>query len=628
MKKAAGRRRKNAKSKRKTRATGPTRATSRPPSTRTARPTAGPASGATRTAKAGAGSPSRIIAPWWERWPGRLKWELEQLTAKGLQVDIDEASRQRQQVVLRVVAPAAGENHTFTVVFPDFYPELRFEVYAPTLDLPRHQNPFGKNLCLLEGATEQWRLTDSAAAFLTERVPKLLDLLEDEEAMRQAEVPQGEPITAYYQYKLGGVVLVPAFALTLPRDCASGLMHLRLQEGANTATIRCLLSEAMDEDSRTLGKAEPELAEMFSGTTVVGRWFRLDEAPHTEDGPSLVQLLSGKFPYLMKPRWRSLQGRKVDFVGVVFPEEVTQNRFEDAWLLVVRERTGSTYLCRGQRVTEEDLLARIPELRALRSCTVGVIGLGGLGGPSALEFARCQIGQLRVLDYDIVEAGTLVRWPFGLPFVGLPKTEVIGEIIQKNYPFTRLERYSLRIGAVEMRKQPRSQRELLGEFLDGLDLVYDATAQSGVQYLVSILAGERKLPQVYVGGTYGGWGGMVARCIPNKTGCWYCWKLHLDAGTLPPPNSQPDGLIQPRGCASRTFTGCSFDLLPIVAQGVRMSVQTLVAKSNTEGSRYPQSDRDVSILYLRDDKGNPTGCPRWEHHKLEIHPRCELCAKT
>src|SRR5579864_9007258 len=41
--------------------------------------------------------------------------------------------------------------------FPDFYPYVRPEVYATTLDLERHQNPFGKNLCLLGRRSDVWQ---------------------------------------------------------------------------------------------------------------------------------------------------------------------------------------------------------------------------------------------------------------------------------------------------------------------------------------------------------------------------------------------------------------------------------------------------------------------------------------
>lgn len=602
MAKAAGRRRKNAKSKRKTRAA---RASARASARPTARPTTRPTTRAARTAKAGAGPPGRLIAPWWERWPGRLKWELKHLTAKGLQVEIDEESRQRQQVVLRVVAPAAGENHTFVVVFPDFYPELRPQVYCETLALPRHQNPIGKNLCLLDRNTRDWGPKDSVAWLLTERVPKLLRLLNDSAEMHRAEAPQGEPFTDYYRYQPSSTLFIPGFALELPCQYTSGRFRLRLEPEAGTRPIRALLYQVSDDHQHVLGETEPQLANNFSEQTIEGRWLRLNEPPRVADAAEMVQFLSEKHPEAATSRFHPTRGRNLDVIGIVFPEEVTQDQDEDAWLLLVREMMGPPYLCRGQRITEEDLLARTPELAVLRGCKVGVIGLGGLGAPSALEFARCQVGELRLLDQDIVEAGTTIRWPFGLRATGHLKAQILGGYIKANYPFVRLESHSVQIGLAAPGKQQRSEREFLSEFLDGLDMIYDATAEYGVQYLLSNLARDWTLPQIYVTGTEGGWGGMVTRCVPEETGCWLCWKHHLDDESLPLPSLKPGGMTQPRGCATRTFTGTGFDLLPIVAQGVRLAVQTLAGRSGNEGPRYPASDHDISVLYLRDDNGNP-----------------------
>jgi len=303
-------------------------------------------------------------------------------------------------------------------------------------------------------------------------------------------------------------------------------------------------------------------------------------------------------------------------------------KYEDTWLFLIRQQHGETYLCRSQRVSESDFLARIPELAGLRQCSVGIVGLGGIGAPSALEFARCQVGELRLLEYDFVEAGTLVRWPFGMSVAGYPKLHVVYNAIKRNHPYTRLQAFPGRIGMASRRRpDARPQHEVLSEFLDGLDLIYDATAEWGVQHLLSILASEWGIPQVYVSGTEGGWGGVVARCIPGQAGCWFCWKKHIEEGTIPAPPAQPNGLIQPRGCGTRTFTGAGFDLAPVVSQGVRVAVQTVLSSgsSRSDGTSYPPSDFDVSVLYLRERKGTTSGCPRWEHYQLPVHSECPHC---
>ena len=58
--------------------------------------------------------------------------------------------------------------------------------------------------------------------------------------------------------------------------------------------------------------------------------------------------------------------------------------------------------------------------------------------------------------------------------------------------------------------------------------------------------------------------------------------------------------MQPEGCAAPTFTGSSFDLAPIVAEGVRTVVSRL---SQGSGGSYPWLEWDVAILALRTDQG-------------------------
>ena len=61
------------------------------------------------------------------------------------------------------------------------------------------------------------------------------------------------------------------------------------------------------------------------------------------------------------------------------------------------------------RASRRDLTLRMPELTPLADKVVAVFGLGCIGGPSALEFARAGVGELRVLDHDAVDPGTIGR---------------------------------------------------------------------------------------------------------------------------------------------------------------------------------------------------------------------------
>ena len=307
--------------------------------------------------------------------------------------------------------------------------------------------------------------------------------------------------------------------------------------------------------------------------------------------------------------------------GIVFPEEVRQGVFEDAWVFGVRIRRASggrlhedAYVVRGNRLTPADLGDRIPKLAPLREARISLLGLGALGAPLALELARNQVGELRLLEHDHVEASQIVRWPFGLDAVGAPKLEAIAGWIERGYPYTRVDRFQHRLGQTALERSNRSEDEgdLLKRFLLDASLVIDATAELGVQQLISDFACE--FPQVYVTATEGARGGQVALIVPGRGGCWYCWKRHLLDGSIPLPPADADGTVQPRGCASPTFTGAGFDLLPITAQAVRVAAGALAP-----GASHTST---VAVCAFPETPIRP---PEWSFHPIAVHEDCPRC---
>jgi hypothetical protein len=150
----------------------------------------------------------------------------------------------------------------------------------------------------------------------------------------------------------------------------------------------------------------------------------------------------------------------------------------------------------------------------------------------------------------------------------------------------------------------------------GVDLVIDASAEIGVQQLVGAVSDELGIPQIYLWATEGARGGVVARSFPKETGCWYCLQLAFERETVPLPPYDAAGTVQPRGCATRTFTGASFDLAPISIQAMRVAASAL-----THNRR--EGDADVFICAL--DRGVSASPPQWESAALERQEGCPCC---
>ena len=285
-------------------------------------------------------------------------------------------------------------------------------------------------------------------------------------------------------------------------------------------------------------------------------------------------------------------------------------------------RSFSWYLAKAFYASPEDLAERIPELQPLREKTIAVFGLGCLGAHSVLEFARGGVGHLRLADYDTVDPAAAVRWPIGLVAAGAKKAQVLRDVVRYHYPYTEPVAFDFRIGRVRtFDSDLPSDQSQIESIMRGVDLIYDSTAELGVQHFLTDYAWDRRIAYVGISGTLGGWGGQVYRIRQHPGGgCWFCYRLACEDNTIPEPPSAPqdEGTVQPTGCADPTFTGAGFDMLEVAVAGVRMAVSTLCeGTTNT----YPSTSWDVTHIHLRDENGALIA-PAFETYNINPHPRC------
>ena len=281
------------------------------------------------------------------------------------------------------------------------------------------------------------------------------------------------------------------------------------------------------------------------------------------------------------------------------------------------------YFARVGHAGPSDVRARMPELAPLSNATICVFGLGCLGAPSALEFARCGVRELRILDHDFVDPATICRWPLGIQSVGLQKADALTRYISREYPFTEIIGASYYLGAVRDTDDPGvSGQEAMHQFTAGASLIYDATAEVGIQHYLSDFAADSGIPYIGVDATPGGWGGRIIRITPQSTaGCYYCYRCAQANKLIPDPPMHPEDEIQPVGCADPTFTGASFDLVQVSLMGVRMAVSTLCSPKL---GGYPEAKWDVTIISLRGDEGDMI-LPHYQGFQIERNPECSRC---
>ena len=389
-----------------------------------------------------------MLKRWWERWPGRFEYEREALEAAGIPYKLDHEALSKGIVKLRLTPTVNGGTLNLVAVFPDVYPYTRFEVYAPNLDLEHHQHPFSKNLCLIGRATWNWRIRDTLAEFIKTRFSDVLKAAwsNDSRVVAELEEHQGEPFGDYYTYLKDAIVLVDS-SWSIDPAFRSG--ELLIGVGEQTGSVlRGAILEVRNVNGSVLAKADPALTLLYP-KRIRGRWLRLQKPLREEDPNRFLAALTTENPRLERLLWQPVKGCRVDVIGAVFPEEVGWRQASDGWVFAIRaeelkdpgRRRGRVYLVRAGRAGRADLISRVPELAALQGHRVAVIGLGGVGAPSTLEFARSGVGELRLLDHDIIDPGTIVRWPLGIHAAGLSKAEALSHFIANNYPYTKAITY-------------------------------------------------------------------------------------------------------------------------------------------------------------------------------------------
>jgi adenylyltransferase/sulfurtransferase len=179
---------------------------------------------------------------------------------------------------------------------------------------------------------------------------------------------------------------------------------------------------------------------------------------------------------------------------------------------------------------------RLPEFgeagqRKLAEARVLLIGLGGLGSPSAMYLAAAGVGTLGLVDYDLVDATNLHRQVIhGTPDVGRSKLASAADRLAAINPEVTLELHDEAFDASNARR-----------LVDAYDIVLDGTDNFPTRYLVNDACVMTGTPNVY--GSIFRFEGQASVFAYGDGPCYRC--LH--------PEPPPAGLIP--NCAEAGVIG-------------------------------------------------------------------------
>lgn len=85
----------------------------------------------------------------------------------------------------------------------------------------------------------------------------------------------------------------------------------------------------------------------------------------------------------------------------------------------------------------------------IRSFTVAIVGVGGVGSVASEMLTRCGIGKLILFDYDKVELANMNRLFFQPHQSGLSKVQAAADTLQKINPDVQISTYNYNITSVD-----------------------------------------------------------------------------------------------------------------------------------------------------------------------------------
>lgn len=208
-----------------------------------------------------------------------------------------------------------------------------------------------------------------------------------------------------------------------------------------------------------------------------------------------------------------------------------------------------------------------------------VVGCGALGGFLAQALHRSGVGELVIVDRDVVEESNLPRqvlFDEAHARRGATKVEAAAETLARAGGPTRVTTHATHLDA-----------DNLPGLAEGADLLVDGTDNLPTRYLLNDWSVDRKVPWVY-GGVVGG-GGLLLAVRPQAGPCLRC--VFPDP---PPPGTLPTcdtaGVLAPAvGAVASLQAGLALRLL-VDPEGVEPALVELDAWSG-EVRRLPISRR-------------------------------------
>lgn len=151
-----------------------------------------------------------------------------------------------------------------------------------------------------------------------------------------------------------------------------------------------------------------------------------------------------------------------------------------------------------------------------KAAKVAIAGLGGLGSNIAIMLARTGVGNLLLVDFDVVEPSNLNRQSYYISHLGLPKTIAMQQQIKEINPFIDVKIKTVRVEEAnivelftgydivcEAFDNPNSKAVLVNTVLERLPGTKIVSASGMAGYTSSnLIKTERRMKNLYLCGDF------------------------------------------------------------------------------------------------------------------------------
>ena len=184
----------------------------------------------------------------------------------------------------------------------------------------------------------------------------------------------------------------------------------------------------------------------------------------------------------------------------------------------------------------------VADYESIRSLSVLIVGLGGVGSVAAEMLTRCGIGKLLLYDYDHVELANMNRLFFRPHQAGMTKTAASVQTLASINPDVAFEEHTMDITTTANFEQLLDRIAHGGLHGGRVDLVLSCVDNYAARMSINQACNELGMTWMESGVSEDAVSGHIQTLLPGRTACFECLPPLILASGVPESTLKRDGV--------------------------------------------------------------------------------------